>query len=105
MSLKSPAMELATEHPFRSPGRTRALPKGLLISFACCVFSPGALPARAGVPRTGRRVQANSSILSWLAEIGQTKLLSAGFSCKVLADSETALLTEVAAGTWQFLSA
>jgi hypothetical protein len=35
-------------------------------------FRHGASAARAGVPRTGRLVQANSVILPWLTEIGQT---------------------------------
>jgi len=34
-------------------------------------FSPGASAARTGVPRTGRQVQANSTILACAVEIGQ----------------------------------
>src|ERR1700733_8477678 len=57
----------------RTPGRTRAQPRGLLTSCACCVFRLGASAAKTGVPRTGRRVQANSSILTCAVEIGQTE--------------------------------
>src|SRR5580765_7623523 len=41
--------------------------------FLCLLcFRSGASAARAGVPRTGRRVQSNLIILSWVAENGQT---------------------------------
>src|SRR5882724_5669700 len=44
------------------------------------VFSAPALPAAtAGVPRTGRRVQSNSTILACAVEIGQTKVDSNAF--------------------------
>src|SRR5450432_3255993 len=46
------------------------------------VFSAPALPAAtAGVPRTGRRVQSNSTILACAVEIGQTKVDSKAFPC------------------------
>ena len=42
--------------------------------FLCLLFfRHGASAAKAGVPRTGRRVQANSTILSCGVEVGQTK--------------------------------
>jgi len=54
------------------PGGTRALPRGQLISCLLC-FRHGASAAKAGVPRTGRRVQSNLNILSWAVEMGQCK--------------------------------
>src|SRR6478736_390219 len=56
-----------------SLGRTRALPRGQLISSACCVSATALQQPRQGVPRTGRRVQSNFTILSCVVEIGQTK--------------------------------
>ena len=68
-------MSLKFSDQTQYPERTRAQPRGLLISCACCVFRQGASAARAGVPRTGRPVQANSTILSCAVEIGQTESL------------------------------
>jgi membrane protease YdiL (CAAX protease family) len=45
---------------------------GLLFFLLAVFFRHGASAARAGVPRTGRRVQANPAILSCGVEIGQT---------------------------------
>src|ERR1700746_2982100 len=67
------ATDFLKEKPNGNPRRTRAQPRGLLISCACCVFRHGAPAAKAGVPRTGRRVQANSSILTCAVELGQCK--------------------------------
>jgi hypothetical protein len=50
--------------------------------FACCVFRHGASAAKAGVPRTGRRVQANSTILSCAVEIGQCVLPMVDLVCE-----------------------
>jgi len=50
-----------------------------LADFLCLLcFRHGASAARAGVPRTGRLVQANSVILPWLTEIGQTNSRGGG---------------------------
>src|SRR6476660_5274457 len=66
-----------------SLGRTRALPRGQLISSACCVSATALQQPRQGVPRTGRRVQSNFTILSCVVEIGQTNMLTPPFGLKV----------------------
>src|ERR1700739_697371 len=69
MSLKS-SPAIGTE-----PKPTPAL-KGIADFLCLLCFCLGASAAKAGVPRTGRRVQSNSLILSCAVEIGQTKCLS-----------------------------
>src|SRR5712691_11035991 len=51
------------------------LPDNFPLNFLLAVFfRQGASAARAGVPRTGRPVQANSTILACAVEIGQCAL-------------------------------
>src|SRR2546422_10117120 len=56
-----------------APVHTSAIDGTCRTSCACCVFRHGASAAKAGVPRTGRRGQANSSILASAVENGQSE--------------------------------
>jgi len=53
-------MELSKRNPGRTHGRNQ---RAGWFSCACCVFRRGASAAETGVPRTGRPVQANFTIL------------------------------------------
>src|SRR4029077_15473257 len=57
----------------RSPKAHTSAARGPADFLCLLCFRPGASAAKAGVPRTGRRVQSNLIILSCVVEIGQTK--------------------------------
>ncbi len=64
------------------------------------VFSATALEARASVPRTGRRVQANSTILACAVEIGQCAIPCGN----AITGCDDARVERNIHGPWRFLS-